>query len=159
MTLPAHRYLDRAEERAKGGDDPKVWTFDFDENITTAPKRLARIAAALKAMGDRIVVVTGNQAPREELVDRLTNDYGFPFDDLIQYEDDQTDGMRRAAILKELDAWGAFDNRMDRGYTYAKVCPHFFLLAKPNKDAEANTKGAKQDAKSAVKNAVKGVSS
>ena len=141
------------EERKKGANAQgaqKVWTWDFDETITTAPERMARIATALKAMGDRIVVVTGNRAPREQLVDRLTNDYGFPFDDLIQYEDENTDGIRRAAVLKELGAWGAFDNRMDRGYTYAKVCPHLFLLAKPNEDEKTDAKGAKQDAKQVV---------
>ena len=143
MTLPAHRF----EERKKK-NKPKVWVFDFDETITATPGHLRRIATALRAMGDSIVVVTGNDSPRQELLDRLRNDYQFPFDDLIQYADEESFGLRRAAILKELDAYGAFDDRSGRAYVLVDACSHFFVAAKPPKDA---TKGDKGDAKQAVK--------
>lgn len=142
MTLPAHRF---SEDRKKGGAGAKVWTFDFDETITTAPKRLARLATALRKLGDRVVVITGNQSPRDELVKRL-EDYGFPFDDLIQYEDLGTDGVQRSHVLEQVDAWCGIDNRADRAYTYAKVCPHLYLIAKPPDDDtdDASKKKAKK---------------
>lgn len=152
MTFPAHRFRDRAErvETRDGQGDGKTFVWDFDETITKCPDRMSHIAAALRAAGDRIVVVTGNTAPRERLVQRL-EDYGFPFDDLIQYANDESEGLRRAALLEQLDAWCAFDDRAGRAYTYAKVCPHLFLVAKPSAEAEAAADGAKSDAKNAVK--------
>src|SRR6185312_17311931 len=120
MTLPAHRFRDREERKQlndAGGDGPRVWTFDFDETITTAPRRMARLATAVRKLGDRVVVITGNQSPRDQLVKRLTDDYGFPFDDLIQYEDLGTDGVQRAHVLKQVDAWCGVDNRADRAVT------------------------------------------
>src|SRR5215469_6566803 len=145
MTLPAHRYIERAK-KAKS----RVFTFDLDETITKAPKQLSYIAKALKDAGGTIIVVTGNQSKRSELEERL-KDYGFPFDDLIQYEDDESDGLRRAAILEHLNAWCAFDDRAGRAVTYAKVCPHLFLSAEPSGEAEDNADGAKKDAKKVVK--------
>lgn len=147
MTLPAHRYLDR-EERKKKDKGGKVWVFDFDETITKAPDQCARIAKALRALDDTVIVVTGNQSSRNDLKKRLDG-YGFEYDDLIQYQDDQTDGLNRAAILKQLDAFCGFDDRAGRGYTLAKACPHFFLVAKPPKRAEDNADGFK--AKKATK--------
>ena len=145
MTLPAHRYIERAK-KAKS----RVFTFDLDETITKAPKQLSYIAKALKDAGGTIIVVTGNQSKRSELEERL-KDYGFPFDDLIQYEDDESDGLRRAAILEHLNAWCAFDDRAGRAVTYAKVCPHLFLSAEPSGEAEDNADGAKKDAKKLAK--------
>jgi hypothetical protein len=128
----------------------RVVTFDFDETITKAPKQLSHVAKALKDAGDTIIIVTGNQSKRSELEERL-KDYGFPFDDLIQYEDDESDGLRRAAILEHLNAWLAFDDRAGRAVTYAKVCPHLFLSAEPSGEAEDNADGAKKAAKQDVK--------
>ena len=139
------------EERKKNdGKKTRVWIFDFDETITGPTKRLRRIAKALKKLGDTIIIVTGNTSPRDQLVDRLKNDYKFPFDDLIQYDDAETFGLRRADILTQLNAWGAFDDRASRSPTLSKVCPHFFVSAKPPKDAKDNAKGGKGYAKQRV---------
>jgi hypothetical protein len=146
MTLPAHRYRDRAEERKKDNDDGHVITFDFDETITKCPKQMAHLAQALKKAGDEVWVVTGNESKREELEKRL-DEYGFPFDGLIQYHDDETDGLQRKNVLDELNAWLAFDDRAGRAPVLSKACPHLFLAAKASKD---NVKAA-EDAKSAKK--------
>jgi hypothetical protein len=132
----------------------KVWTFDYDETITAAPKRCRRIAQGLRALGDKIIVVTGNPSDRDKLIKAL-NDYKFPFDDLIQYNDEESFGLRRADILRELDAYGAFDDRAGRAVTLADVCPHFFVAAQPPKDAEDAADGGKKDAKKVVKDAVR----
>lgn len=146
MTLPAHRF----EDRKKNDDDgPKTFVVDFDETITAAPEQLARIATALHAIGDRIVVLTGNPSPRAILIERLAA-YGFPFDDLIQYADDGSSGIARSEYLKQLDAWCAFDDRAGRAYTYAKVCPVLYLIAKPTSEDKQDATGAKQDAKKAT---------
>lgn len=144
MTLPAHRFEER--KKNKGAH---CWSFDFDESITKAPAQLSRIAAGLKAQGDRVVVVTGNDGTRKELEERLGG-YGFPFDGLVQYEDDESDGLRRAAILERLDVWGAFDDRTGRSPTYAKICPHFFVVAEPTGEDEDAAKGAKDAAKQTI---------
>lgn len=157
MTLPAFRYRDR-EDRKKTDNDaagpPYTVVFDFDETITQAPDQLARIATALKALGDTIIVLTGNESPAKELEARL-EDYGFPFDALVQYHDEATNGIARAEHLKQFGAWLGIDNRIDRCYTYAKVCPHLYLVTKPSKeekdDADGTKKQAKQDAKQAAK--------
>lgn len=151
MTLPAHRFRDR-EDRKKGDSDGRVWTFDFDGTITGAPDQLARIATGLKALGDRIVVLTGNDSPRSDLVQRLT-DYGFPFDDLVQYKDDGTDGISREQHLKQFGAWGAFDNRVDRAFVLAKACPHFYYIGMPTDDDKSAAK--QNDTKKAAKKAAK----
>lgn len=151
MTLPAHRFLDRdVEERKQNDDEPRTWVFDFDQTITTAPDQLARIAAGLKGLGDYIIVLTGNASPRADLVKQLAG-YGFAFDDLVQYDDDGTDGISRAQHLKQFGAWGAFDNRVDRSYIFAKVCPHFYLVTKPTADDKDNAKAAKKVAKQTAK--------
>jgi hypothetical protein len=157
MTLPAHRFLDRdAEGRKKGGKGgpPYVWAADFDETISKAPDQLARIAQGLKGLGDTIIVITGNESPRQVLEERLAG-YGFPYDGLIQYEDDESDGLRRVAILEEIDAWCAFDDRVGRAVTYVPVCPHLFLSAEPSREAKARAGGAKDEAKLLVKKALK----
>jgi hypothetical protein len=148
MTLPAHRFRDR-EERAKGNGG-KVFVCDFDETITTAPDLIAHVAAALKAYGDKFYILTGNDSPRDELIQRI-NDYGIPFDDLIQYHDSQSDGIARAHYLKQLDAFCGIDNRIDRAGTYVQVCPHLFVMAEPPKVAKENAHGSKKAAKKAVK--------
>ena len=145
MTLPAHRF----EERKKK-DKHRVWTWDYDETITKSPDRCARIAKGLNKIGDHNVVVTGNQSSRDQLVKNL-KDFDFPFDDLIQYEDDQTDGIRRLEVLEQLDAWGAFDDRAGRAPTLTQQCPHFFLSAEPSDEAKEKAKGAKKAAKKATK--------
>lgn len=149
MTLPAHRFRDH-EERKKNDGEPKVWVCDFDETITTAPKLIAYLSKALKAQGDKFYVLTGNDSPRDELLDRLKA-YDVEFDDLIQYHDSQSDGIARAHYLKQLGAWAAIDNRIDRAGVYVQVCPHLFVMAEPPKIAEENAQGSKKAAKKAVK--------
>jgi hypothetical protein len=151
MTLPAHRFRDR-EDRKKGDGDGRVFVFDFDGTVTGAPDRLARIATGLKALGDHIIVLTGNDSPRADLVQRL-NDYGFPFDDLVQYKDDGTDGISRAQHLKQFGAWGAFDNRVDRAVVLSEVCPHLYLIVGPTGEDHDNAKAnhTKKAAKQAAK--------
>jgi hypothetical protein len=149
LTLPAHRF----EDRKKNDDGPPyIHVFDYDETITGAPDQLARVATGLKALGDRVVIVTGNTSDRADIVKQLA-DFGFPFDDLIQYDDTASNGLRRAEILKQLNAWLGFDNRVDRSYTYAKICPHLYLIAKPTSENKDDAKGAKKGAKKAVKDA------
>jgi len=156
--LPAHRHgnasfveelLGEGEERKKKKDKKKgkIIVFDFDETITKAPKRMRHLAKALKKAGDQIWIVTGNESKRQELLDRLEKEYKFPFDGLIQYHDDETDGLQRKEVLKELGAWLAFDDRVGRAPVLAKVCPQLFLIAKPTKDQQR----ALEDAKSAKK--------
>lgn len=148
MTLPAHRYRDREERKAT--DSGKLFVIDFDETITTAPKLLAHLTAALKAYGDTIIVLTGNDSPRDDLIQSL-NDYGITFDDLIQYHDTQSDGIARAHYLDQLGAYCGIDNRIDRAGTYVQACPHLFVMAEPPKLAKENAQGSKKAAKKAAK--------
>lgn len=158
--LPAHRYVSSPkpelfepfEERKKKDKKGKVIVFDFDETITKAPKRMAHIAKCLKECGDTIWIVTGNESKRSDLIDRLENEYDFPFDGLIQYKDDETDGLQRREVLKELNAWLAFDDRAMRAPVLVKACPHLFLASKPSKDQEKALDDAK-DAQKVVKQA------
>lgn len=157
MTLPAFRYRDRGQ-RKKTGDDaagpPYVVTFDYDETISNAPAQLARIATGLKSQGDTIIVLTGNEEPAKELEGRLEA-WGFPFDALVQYHDEATNGIARAEHLKAFGAWCGFDNRIDRCYIYAKVCPHLYLVTKPTAEEKAHADGTKKTAKKDAKQAAK----
>ena len=147
MTLPAHRY----EDRKKDGKQ-RVWCFDFDGTITGAPKQVARIAQGLKKLGDTIVVLTGNQSPHNQL-EQILNDFEFPFDALVQYHDDDSNGIARAEHLKQFGAWGAFDNRIDRAVIFAPICPHLYLIVEPTKEdkEDAQDGSAKKAAKDAAK--------
>lgn len=141
------------EPRKKGknkGDGKKVWTFDFDETITRAPKRMAYLANALKAAGAEIWIITGNKAPRPDLEKRLA-DYGVEYDGLIQYDDEGSHGEQRMKVLKELNAWCAIDDRMGRAPTLTKACPHLFLAVKGDK--EDKEQGDMPDPKDVVENA------
>ena len=147
MTLPAHRFEER-KKKNKG----HVWTFDYDGTITGAPDQLSRIAQGLKAQGDTIVVLTGNTMARKDLLKTL-DDYGFPYDEVVQYHDDDSNGVARRHYLKQFDTWGAFDNRIDRAVIFAPVCPHLYLVVEPSKGDEQDAKeaGAKQAAKKTAK--------
>lgn len=157
LPLPAHRHGGEEfadflstvgeERKKKGKKKGHVIVFDFDETITKAPKRMRHIAKALKKAGDEVWVVTGNESKRSDLIDRLENEYKFPFDGLLQYHDDETDGLQRREVLKELNAWLAFDDRAGRSPVLVKACPQLFLCAKPTKDQEK----ALEDAKNAKK--------
>ena len=127
-----------------------MFVIDFDETITTAPKLIAHLTAALKKYGDTIYVLTGNDSPRDELLGRL-KDYNITFDDLIQYHDSQSDGIARAHYLNQLNAWAGIDNRIDRAGTYVQACPHLFVMAEPPKVAKENAQGSKKAAKKAAK--------
>lgn len=148
MTLPAHRY----EDRKKGKGKRRVWTFDYDGTITGAPERLARIAQGLKDQGDKIVVLTGNQMARKDLLQAL-DDYKFPYDEVVQYEDNDSNGVARAEYLKQFGTWGGFDNRVDRAVLFAPICPHLYLVVEPTKQdkKDAQHADAKQDAKKVAK--------
>jgi hypothetical protein len=148
MTLPAHRFLDREERKKKDSDI--VFVCDFDETITTAPGLMAYLSKAIRDQGDKFYVLTGNDSPRKDLLQRL-KDYGIEFDDLIQYHDSQSDGIARAHYLAQLDAFCGIDNRIDRASTYVQVCPHLFVMAEPPKVAKENAHGSKKAAKKAVK--------
>lgn len=147
MTLPAHRFEER-KKKHKG----KVIVFDFDGTITGAPAFVSRIAKGLKQQGDTIVVLTGNVMARKDLLDTL-DDFGFPYDEVVQYHDDDSNGVSRAEYLKRFNAWGAFDNRIDRAVIFAPICPHLYLVVEPSKDDEqaAQKADAKQDAKKTAK--------
>jgi hypothetical protein len=146
LTLPAHRF----EERKKQAKGSRVWFFDFDGTITGAPDQMTRVASGLRTLGDTIIVLTGNASPRAALVKQLA-DYGFPYDELIQYQDDGTNGVDRAEYLKRFGAWGAFDNRIDRAPIFAEVCPHMYVIAAVADEAADTTKKAAKQAAKAFK--------
>ncbi len=151
--LPARRR--RLAQQRKKGPDPKdgdVVVFDYDGTITGAPKFMTLVARGLKAMGCHIVVLTGNVSTRSVLTKAL-DDFGFPYDDLVQYHDDGTDGVSRAEHLKQFGAIAAFDNRVDRAIVLGKVCPHAYIIAEPSKDEKHQAK--KDDAKKAAKQVAK----
>ena len=150
MTLPAHRF----EYRKKKKDDEKVVVVDFDETVTKAPEHIAFLLTALRAQGCKIIILTGNGGPRKDLKKRL-DDYGVPFDDLIQYNDEDSSGLVREKYLKQLDAWLGIDNRIDRAPTYVKACPHLFVVAKPTDENKDDAKGVKKVVKKDAK-AVRG---
>lgn len=145
MTLPAHRYRDRAEERKKPAElgPPFIWSFDIDDTVTAAPQRYARLAEALKANGDKIVCVTGHGPveTREHLLEAL----GFPYDEII-IVDPGKDGAGKAKALKHLGAFMHFDDRVEFGPEIIKVCPVAFQYVEPPGDSHP-----KKDAKAAAK--------
>lgn len=145
MNLPAHRF-----EGRKGGKQTKgqrTWVFDYDGTITGAPDQIVRIATGLRALGDYLIILTGSTLPRADLVKQLA-DFGMPYDDLVQYTDDGTDGQARVHYLKQFGAWGGFDNRVDRAPILVEVCPHLFVIAQP---VLPDDKAAKKDAKQTAK--------
>lgn len=152
--LPAHRFEER-KKKDKGNGKSRTWVFDYDGTITGAPDQLARVAQGLKKLGDYIIVLTGNPGNRDQLVSTL-KDWDFPFDDFVQYQDDDTDGLARAQHLKQFKAWGAFDNRIDRAYTFAKVCPHMYVIVKTSSEDQDQAK--KAQTKKAAKKAAKKLS-
>lgn len=139
-------------------DSPKSRTFvvDYDGTITAAPDQLAVISVALRAQGHKVIVLTGNTSPRDDLLKQLS-DYGFEHDGLIQYNDEESDGGVRARYLKRLDCWFGIDNRADRAVIFADVAPHAYIIAKPNKRDKNNAKdgldksGVKKDVKKQLK--------
>ncbi|MCU1490423.1 MAG: hypothetical protein JWM85_1828 [Acidimicrobiaceae bacterium] len=142
MTLPAHRF----EHRKKQSNGQRLWLWDYDGTLTNAPEQLTRIALGLKALGDKNVVLTGNEEPRADLLKKLA-DWGFPCDELVQYHDEGSDGLDRAEYMKQLDAWAGFDNRVDRAVVFSEICPIFYVVGKPIGE---RTPGIKQDAKAAA---------
>lgn len=137
--LPAHRFTQRAKQSAA----PHVWAFDIDETITVAPLQYARLAAALRAAGDRVVIVTGHgpASSREELLGTI----GFPYDEIV-IVDPQKDGSGKAKALEELKAWFLFDDSIQFGPEIVKVCPVTFQYREP-----AGDKKPKKSAKKAAK--------
>lgn len=146
MTLPAHRFLERRKKDA--GD--RVVVVDFDETVTKAPEHVGFVLGALRAAGCKVIILTGNASPHNDLVQRL-DDYGVPFDDLIQYHDEDSSGIVREKYLEQLGAWLGIDNRIDRAPTYVKACPHLFVVSKPTDEAKDDAKGGKKQAKKAAK--------
>lgn len=131
----------------------QTFAFDFDDTITAAPKQISRIAKGLQAIGDEVVVLTGNQMPRKQLLKAL-DDLDFPYDKVVQYDDSGSNGVERAKYLKQLDAWCALDNRIDRAVIFAPVCPHLYLVTEPTKDEkqDADDSLSKKQVKKDIKN-------
>lgn len=145
MTLPAFRYRDRVEERKKPADlgPPYTWAFDVDDTITSAPQRYTRLSEALKALGDKVVVVTGHgpKETREHLLEAL----GFQYDEII-IVDPGPYGEGKAKALKHLGAFMLFDNEVAFGPEIIRVCPLALQYVEPPGDSHP-----KQDAKKAAK--------
>jgi hypothetical protein len=61
MTLPAHRYRDRAEERKQ---EPKHqnWAFDVDGVLDAFPRQMGTLIAALTASARHVYLITGIDA-------------------------------------------------------------------------------------------------
>ncbi len=125
---------------------PYTWTFDIDGTITSAPRQYARLAEALQAIGDKVVVVTGH-GPARTRADLLTA-LNFPYDEiLVVNPTDDGSGKRKA--LDELGAFMHFDDRIEFGPEILKVCPVTFQYSmppgdeKPRKDAKKAAKALK----------------
>ena len=138
-----------------GKDKQRTFTVDFDGTITAIPDRFAVITDALRKQGHRIVVLTGNQSPADELKKQL-DDWDIKYDALVQYEDNDSNGLVRAKYLKELNVWMGFDNRVDRAVMFRNI-PHAFVIADATKENKEEAKGSKQDAKKAAKKALRSI--
>jgi hypothetical protein len=115
----------------KKDDESHVWTFDIDDTLTSAPLQFARLATALRAMGDKVVIVTGHgpEATRKELLDAI----GFPYDSIVIT--DPKDGSGKAKVIKKLGGWFHFDDRIDFGPEIIKVCPLSLMYVEPPGDS------------------------
>jgi hypothetical protein len=149
--LPAHRYRDRAEAEDRKKPKPKaadlgppyIWAFDVDDTITSAPQRYKRLSEALKAIGDKVVVVTGHGPveTREHLLEAV----GFQWDEIIIVDPGEF-GEGKAKALKALGAFMLFDNEVAFGPAIIAVCPVAFQYVEPPGDSHP-TKDAKAAAK------------
>jgi len=152
MTLPAFRYSERAEERKKHAEPdelgpPYTFVMDVDDTITAAPAQFRRLAEAIKALGDHVVILTGHgpKHTRETLLAEL----GVPYDEIV-IVDPKEDGAGKAKALKHLGAFFCFDDRVEFGPEIIEVCPVTFQYVeppgddKPKKDAKAAAKALKK---------------
>jgi hypothetical protein len=147
VTLPAHRFEHRKKRDPSDLGPPYIWCFDVDDTITAAPVQYARLSEALKAIGDKVVVVTGHgpKRTREQLLDAV----GFAYDEIIIVDPGEL-GEGKAKVLKRLGAFFMFDDRIEFGPEILRVCPVAFQYeeppgdSKPKKDAEAAAKALKK---------------
>lgn len=104
-------------------DESHVWTFDIDGTISVAVDQYVRLSTALKAIGDRCVVVTGH-GPAEDRAKYL-DVLGFAYDSIVVV-DPQSDGSGKAQALQELGSWFHFDNDAAFGPEILEICPVTF---------------------------------
>ena len=150
MTLPAFRYRDRAEaeDRKKHPEPdelgpPYTFVLDIDDTITAAPAQFRRLAEAIKALGDHVVILTGHgpKHVRETLLAEL----GIPYDEIVIVDPGEF-GEGKAKALKALGAFFLFDDRVEFGPEVIQVCPVTFQYVEPPGDSHP-----KKDAKAAAK--------
>jgi hypothetical protein len=113
-------------------DKPKNWVFDLDFTVTRAPRKLGRLARLIRAGNDVVIVLTANDAPRDELKQKL-DELDFPYDRLETYKPDDDDGQTRADVLRKLDAWFAWDDKIARAPALVQACAHAFVITEPKK--------------------------
>ena len=133
-----------SETRASATEDaPHVWAFDVDDTLTVAPQQFARLSQALRAIGDRVVIVTGHGpvAARQALLDAI----GFVADDIVVVDPGEF-GEGKAKALEDLGAWFLFDDKLQFGPEVIAVCPVTFQYIPPEGDVKpkkASMKAAK----------------
>lgn len=133
------------ESRKKGPKNPapdgvKRWGFDIDDTITAAPNQLPRLAAAIRAQGDEVWVITGHGPvdARAELLDSLA----FPYDQIVVVEPG-IDGKGKAKVIRQNDIWYMFDNVEAFGDQIVKECPVTFQFSPtPSKNPDKNRSAA-----------------
>lgn len=71
MTLPAHRYVERAERAKKNTQtqDTGNFAFDIDGTIDAFPREMNTIIAALTAAAHHVYIISGLDAPEVTPVD------------------------------------------------------------------------------------------
>jgi hypothetical protein len=117
--------------------------MDLDETITAAPAQFARLSQALRALGDKVIVVTGHGpvATRQALLDSM----GVVVDEIVVV-DPTDDGSGKAEALRDLGSWFHFDDKIQFGPEIISVCPVTFQFVMPEGDKKpqkAATKAAK----------------
>lgn len=123
----------KGDAEADDESEAHVWTWDIDDTITAAPRQHARIAQALRSLGDKVICVTGHgpEQTRAELLDVLA----FPYDAIV-IVDPQADGSGKAKTLKHLGSWFHFDNSLEFGPEIIDVCPVTFQYVEPAGDVK-----------------------
>lgn len=136
--LPYRRFERRAKTTSQ-----RVWVWDWDETVTAAPLQHARLAQAVKQLGDKAIIVTGHgpRNAREEQADAI----GFPFDDIV-IVDPGKNGAGKAKCLEQLDAWFCFEDSVQFGPEIVRVCPVTFQYREVAGDIKPK-KAAKKAAK------------
>ena len=143
------------ESRAKdaaAADEPEshIWSYDIDDTITAASKQYARLIAALQAVGDKCVAITGHgpEQSRVELLEVL----GIRMDSIV-IVDPQEDGSGKAAAIKELGSWFHFDNELAFAPEIVEICPIAIQYIPPPGDIKPKkaAKKAEKDLKRSLR--------